>query len=106
MWAAGMSFGAWVGLTAGVSDPRVTVLVGIALPLSRDFNAVRGSGKAKFFIHGERDEVTPLHEIRRFYAQATEPKELVVIDGADHVFDGHQAEVGDAVEDLLFDWQV
>ena len=104
MWAAGMSFGAWVGLSAGAGDPRVTALIGIAVPLSRDFSMVRESAKAKFFIHGERDEVTALHEIRRFYAHAADPKELVVIDGADHVFDGHQAEVGDAVEDLLFDW--
>jgi hypothetical protein len=28
----------------------------------------------------------------------------VIIDAADHVFDGHQAEVGDALEDLLGDW--
>jgi alpha/beta superfamily hydrolase len=104
LWAAGMSFGSWVGLTAGAADGRVTTLVGIAIPLSRDFTAVQQSQKAKFFIHGERDEITPLPRVRRFYADAAEPKELVVIDGADHVFDGHQMEVGDAIEDLLADW--
>jgi hypothetical protein len=104
LWAAGMSFGAWVGLTAGAADPRVTALIGIAVPLSRDFAAVRDSPKAKFLVHGERDEVSSLSGVRAFYASASEPKELVVIDGANHVFDGQQAEVGDAIEDLLRDW--
>ena len=42
--------------------------------------------------------------IRKFYAELTEPKELVVIDGADHLFDGQTSELGEAVEDLLRDW--
>ena len=39
--------------------------------------------------------------MRAFYARAAEPKELVVIDGADHLFDGKVAEVADAIEDLV-----
>jgi alpha/beta superfamily hydrolase len=104
LWAAGMSFGAWVGLTTGAGDPRVMALIGIAIPLSRDFTVVAASAKAKFFIHGERDEITSLQAVRRFYAGAAEPKELAVVDGANHVFDGHQTEVGDTLEDLLGDW--
>jgi len=80
-------------------------LLGIAPPVSRyDFDAVRTSAKAKFLIQGERDEICPLKEAREFYARAAEPKELVVIDGADHLFDGKAIEVGEAIEDLLGDW--
>ena len=105
MWAAGMSFGSWIALDVGARDPRVSTLIGIALPLSRyDFDAVARSTKPKFFIQGERDELCPLKEMREFYARAAEPKELVVIDGADHLFDGKVSEVADAVEDLLGDW--
>lgn len=105
LWAAGMSFGAWVALTAGVEDPRVSTLIGVAPPLSRyDFGAVERSDKPKFFVQGERDEICPLKDMREFYARAAEPKELVVIDGADHLFDGKVTEVADAVEDLLGDW--
>ena len=105
LWAAGMSFGAWIALTIGAPDPRVTALVGVATPLSSyDFSAVRDSPKAKFFIHGERDILFPVKEVREFYAQAAEPKELVVIDAADHLFDGKVSEVGDAIEDLLGDY--
>ena len=105
LWAGGMSFGAWVGLSVGADDPRVSTLIGIAPPLNRyDFEPVARSSKPKFFIQGERDELCPLKEILEFYARAAEPKELVVIDGADHLFDGRVSEVADAIEDLLGDW--
>ncbi len=105
VWTGGMSFGAWVGLTVGAQDPRVSTIFGIAPPLSRyDFEAVRTSPKAKFFIQGERDEICPLKDMQRFYAQCADPKELVVIDAADHLFDGKVSEVADAVEDLFGDW--
>jgi uncharacterized protein len=105
MWTGGMSFGSYVGLTVGAADRRVTTLLGIALPVSRyDFDAVARSEKAKFFIHGERDEICPLKDMQKFYGRAEEPKELVVIDAADHLFDGKVSEVADAIEDLLGDW--
>ena len=63
------------------------------------------SGKPKFFIQGERDELCPLKNMQEFYGRAHDPKELVVIDGADHLFDGKVLEVGDAIEDLFGDWE-
>jgi alpha/beta superfamily hydrolase len=107
LWAAGFSFGCWIALDVGAVDPRVTLLLGVAPPLERDydFSRVRTSTKPKFFIQGERDEICPLNAMYRFYAQLPEPKELVVIDGADHLFDGKTSEVGDAIEDLLGDYQ-
>jgi uncharacterized protein len=105
MWAGGMSFGSYVGLTAGAQDPRVTTLIGIALPVSRyDYSTVAASPKAKFFIHGEFDEICPLKDVSEFYARCAEPKDLVVIDAADHLFEGKVSQVAEAIEDLLGDW--
>jgi alpha/beta superfamily hydrolase len=105
LWAAGMSFGSWVALTAGVLDPRVTTLLGIALPVDRyDFSAVEKSTKAKFFIHGEFDELCSLKKVKEFYARCEEPKELIVIDTANHLFEGKVSEVAEAIHDLLEDW--
>lgn len=106
LWAAGYSFGAFIALSVGVADPRVTTLIGVAPPLmdKYDLSAVARSHKPKFLIHGEADELIPLKEMRRFYGSLEEPKELVVVDAADHLFDGHVSEVGDAVEDLLRDF--
>jgi uncharacterized protein len=106
LWAGGMSFGAWVGLSVGASDPRVEALIGIAMPTDRyDCTPIGESHTPKFFIHGERDDICPLKQVREFYARAHDPKDLVVIDGADHLFDGKVGEVADAIEDLLGDYE-
>ena len=102
IWAAGMSFGAWVALETGAADDRVSLLLAIAPPVDRyDFAAVRGCAKPKFLIHGEGDDLVALQDVWRFYGELPEPKELVVIDAADHLFDGKVSEVADAIEDLL-----
>ena len=62
------------------------------------------STKPKFLIQGEADDVCPVEALWRFYAALLEPKELVVIDAADHLFEGKTQEVGEALEDLLADF--
>jgi alpha/beta superfamily hydrolase len=107
LWAAGFSFGAWVALETGAADDRVTALIGIAPPVATHgygFPNTLKSTKPKFFVHGEADDICPIQDMWKFYAQLPEPKELVVIEAADHLFDGHTVEVGEALEDLLKDW--
>jgi alpha/beta superfamily hydrolase len=102
LWAAGFSFGAWVAMAAGAMDDRVTALIGVAPPVDHyDFSAVVESLKPKFFIQGDRDDLCPYQSMREFYARVPGPKELVTIDGADHLFDGKTSEVAEAVEELL-----
>lgn len=107
LWAAGFSFGAWIALETGADDDRVSVLIGIAPPVTKagyDFSRTRRSTKPKFFIQGEADDICPVQDMWKFYGEVPEPKELVVIDAADHLFDGHTTEVGEALEDLLGDF--
>jgi alpha/beta superfamily hydrolase len=105
LWAAGFSFGSYIAMTVGADDERVGALIGIAPPVDRyEFASVKLSGKPTFIIHGERDELISLKAVREFYAQLKEPKELVVIDRATHLFDGQASEVGDALDDLLSDY--
>jgi alpha/beta superfamily hydrolase len=106
LWAAGFSFGAWVALTTGAVDPRVQLLLGVAPAVDRyDFSVVKKSDKPKFIVHGALDEVISEKQIRKFYAELHEPKELAIIDGADHLFEGKTTELADAIEDLLVDWK-
>jgi len=105
LWAAGFSFGSYVALTVGAEDDQICALIGIAPPIDRyDFAVVKRSPKPKFIIHGEADELIPLKEVRAFYAQLADPKEMVEIDRANHLFDGQAGEVGDALEELLADF--
>ena len=107
LWAAGFSFGAWVALETGAADDRVKALIGIAPPVTKmgyDFTNTKASAKPKFFVQGEADDICPIQDMWKFYGTLLEPKELVVIDMADHLFDGHTTEVGEALEDLLKDF--
>lgn len=105
LWAAGFSFGSYIALASGARDDRICALIGIAPPVDKyDFTPITRSTKPTFIIHGERDELIPLKSVREFYARLGEPKELVVIDRADHLFDGQASEVGDALHDLLLDF--
>ena len=112
LWAGGFSFGSWVALEVGAVDPRVSLLIGIAPPVATSvsgqnytFDATLESTKPKFFVQGEADEVCPIEGMWHFYGKLHEPKELAVIDAADHLFDGKTQEVGEALEDLLADYQ-
>lgn len=107
LWAAGFSFGAWIALETGAADPRVSLLLGVAPPVTRahySFERTLASTKPKFLIQGDMDEICPLQDLRAFYARLHEPKELVIIDGANHLFEGKTGEVGEAIEDLLTDF--
>jgi uncharacterized protein len=108
LWAAGFSFGAWIALETGAVDPRVSILIGIAPPVNRPaytFTHTLEATKPKFFVQGDLDELCPLKDLWAFYAKLKEPKELVVIDGASHLFEGKTREVGEALEDLLGDFE-
>lgn len=105
IWAGGMSFGSWIAMTVGAADPRVSLLLGIAPPVDRyDFEALKTCTLPKFIIHGEADELISIKEIRKFYASIPEPKELVTLEDANHLFEGKTSLVGEAVEDLLADY--
>jgi uncharacterized protein len=106
LWAAGMSFGAWVALTAGATDERVETMLGMAPPVDRyDFSAFRRSRKEKFFIHADRDEVCPLPAVQQFFAELPDPKRLFVIEGATHLFIEKLDVVADTVRAIVAERQ-
>lgn len=108
LWAAGFSFGSWVSLETGAEDPRVSVLIAIAPPVARagySFDKTLETTKPKFIVQGSQDELCSLKDLWAFYGRLKEPKELVVIDGASHLFEGRTKEVGEALEDLLGDFE-
>lgn len=107
LWAAGFSFGAWVAMETGATDPRVSALIGIAPPVAGHglrFVDTLDTTKPKFLVQGDLDTLCLLKDLRAFYAQLHEPKDLIVIDGADHLFEGRTEELGIALEDLLGDF--
>ena len=102
LWTAGFSFGAFVSLTAGARDDRVSRLIGIAPALHMyDFSFLKTSTKPKYFVQGERDELCPLPQMQAFFGELLPPKELAVVAGANRLFNGQVEEVGAALTRLL-----
>ena len=52
-------------------------------------------------IHGSEDDVVPIDDSHDILAQASDNAELVVIDGADHVFSEHAQVMVEKVVDWL-----
>ena len=90
---AGFSFGSVVGMSACCGDPRVVGLIGLGLPVSaagRDysFEFLAHCPQPKLFISGDHDEFSPVDALNAAWQLAPEPKRAVLIQGADHFFQG------------------
>lgn len=91
---AGYSFGARVGLLVGATDPRVRKLVGIAPPVTMmDMGEGAKCPKPKLMVRGTRDEVCLEADFKRWYGALPEPKNEVIIEGADHFYQGMEEEI-------------
>ena len=50
------------------------------------------------FVHGSADDVVPIQDSRDLFAMAKEPKRLIEIAGADHIFsEGRASEMASCV---------
>jgi alpha/beta superfamily hydrolase len=118
----GYSFGAWVGLMHAQSDPRVAAAAAVGLVAwhyDAEFAQVKdrpvpgeeawtfGPGflqtftRPKLFVAGEYDSFSPLPTLRRFVEQLPAPKQLHVVSGTDHFFQGREPEVGAQVAGFI-----
>jgi uncharacterized protein len=105
---AGFSFGAAVGLRAAYDDARVSALIGVGTPVAPvaagaeaprvyTFDFLRDCTKPKLFVSGGRDQFGPRAGLEALIASVPEPKKLVMIDGADHFFEGRLHELREAI---------
>lgn len=106
---AGFSFGAAVGLRAAAADSRVVALIGAGVPVAPvaadteeprvyNFDFLHDCTIPKLFISGARDQFGPRAKLEALVNSLPEPKKLVLIDGADHFFEGRLREMREAVE--------
>jgi len=106
---AGFSFGAAVGLKAACADSRVKaaisagtpvvpVAVDTELPRTYALDFLHNCAKPKLFVSGARDQFGPRTKLEALVRSLPEPKKLVVIEGADHFFEGRLHELREAIE--------
>ena len=106
---AGFSFGAAVGMRAACADARVRAAIGVGTPVAPvaaateeprvyTFEFLHDCPKPKLFVSGARDQFGPRAKLEELVASLPEPKKLVVIEGADHFFEGRLRELRETIE--------
>jgi alpha/beta superfamily hydrolase len=104
---AGFSFGAAVGLGASCPDERVKAVIGLGVPVASvaernyELDFLRSCQKPKLFVSGSRDQFGPRAELEELVKALPEPKKLVIIESADHFFEGRLREMREAIETWL-----
>ncbi len=109
---AGFSFGAAVGLKAACSDSRVKAAIGLGIPAgpvaagtevprTYTLDFLRQCAKPKLFVSGARDQFGPRAKLEALVGSVPEPKKLVLIEGADHFFEGRLRELREAIEEWV-----
>jgi uncharacterized protein len=101
---AGFSFGAAVGLRVACADERVVGTIGLGTPVNPvdgrtyDFEFLKSCDKPKLFVSGSRDQFGARGKLESLVNALPEPKQLVIIESADHFFEGRLKEMREAVE--------
>lgn len=101
---AGFSFGAAVGLRVACPDPRVLALIALGTPITPiddrtyDYDFLKTCAKPKLFVSGSRDQFASKAKLEALVTPLPEPKKLVIIEAADHFFEGRLREMREAVE--------
>jgi len=101
---AGFSFGAAIGLSAACPDTRVDSVIGLGLPLlptddrAYDLNFLQTCSKPKLLVSGTRDPFSPRSRLEQLAQTLPEPKKLVLIEAADHFFEGRLKELRETIE--------
>lgn len=101
---AGFSFGAAIGLRAACPDVRVQLAIGLGLPLLPtddriyDLTFLQDCRKPKLLVSGTRDQFGPRLRLEELARSLPEPKKLVLIEAADHFFEGRLKELRETIE--------
>jgi uncharacterized protein len=98
----GYSFGAWVGLAAGYSAPRVQALIGLGLPLNLyGFEHLLSYSKPALYIIGTMDVFCSRENLDHFASLLPATSTLHKIEGGDHFFTAHVEEVQHLITGFL-----
>jgi alpha/beta superfamily hydrolase len=68
---------------------------------SYDFEFLKTCSKPNLFVSGGRDQFGPQAALHQLVASVPEPRKLVIIEGADHFFEGRLRELRGEIESWL-----
>ena len=102
LWLAGFSFGAMVMWPVGCQDERARAIIAVGLPVSRhSFDASVSCDKPKLFVQGSLDEFGVPADLERFVEGLSQPQQLLIVEGADHFFEGRLSQLHKGVAEFI-----
>ena len=102
----GFSFGAATGLKVVCADKRVVGLISLGTPVDVEgraytYSFLKDCTRPKLFVSGSRDQYGSPENLKKVVDLAPEPKEMVIVEGGDHFFEGHLAEMQSAIREWV-----
>ncbi len=87
----GFSFGSAMAMAVAAREPRVRATLVLGFPITRvpDAAYLGAVRVPRLFVQGENDAFGPKAAIESLVATLPEPKQLCVVAGSDHFFEGH-----------------
>ncbi len=94
----GFSFGSKVGLMAANRDERIAAVIGVGVTVDvADFSFLNDYERPKLIVQGSEDQYGQVDAVREWFRHLKDPKKLVIIEGAPHLYDGKLTELKNAI---------
>ncbi len=105
-WIAGFSFGAWISMQLLMRRPEISGFITVAPPPNVcDFSFLAPCPASGLIVHGRNDAHVPETDAaklaERLSVQRLITVKYIVIEGADHFFEGHLDDLDAVVDDYL-----
>ncbi|MDN3514701.1 MAG: hypothetical protein NG747_09905 [Candidatus Brocadia sp.] len=98
IFIAGYSFGAVVGMRAGVESKDVKAFASISTPFYRyNFDFLQACKKGKLFIYSQNDFAATVEDTIKSFEDLSSPKILELIEESDHFYRGQEDHVSQKV---------
>ncbi len=105
-WIAGYSFGSWIGMQLLMRRPEIDGFIAVAPPAGAlDFSFLAPCPASGLLVHGSRDDIYSAEAAEKLAKKLSHQKNVVVefspVEGADHSFSDHMAQVVAAADKYL-----
>jgi len=96
----GYSYGAAVGTSIVNNSDKIIGFCAISFPwdfMNPKYKKMSLTEKPKLFIQGDQDNIAPYDRFLKHYHEYPDPKEKVIIHGADHFYWGYEENIANEV---------
>ncbi len=105
-WIGGFSFGAWIGMQLLMRRPEIDSFISVAPPASMyDFSFLAPCPSSGLIVHGNQDEIVSVESVQKLVNKLSHQRDIKIdyhiLNGANHFFNEHMAELEQAISDYL-----